>query len=78
MMGDRRVAVVRGDRLETLRNAADRDQHIVVAVNKIIVGSSDITGLYRDKAGTPMMSGGGTVLIQGSDAWRGPGAKLFC
>ena len=41
---------------------------------KTVVGRSRrITGPYIDKDGRPMMQGGGTVLLEGSDAWRGPG-----
>lgn len=41
---------------------------------KIAVGRSrKITGPYRDQAGKLMMEGGGTVLMQGTPAWRGPG-----
>jgi arabinan endo-1,5-alpha-L-arabinosidase len=41
---------------------------------KIVVGrATTITGPYRDKEGTPMMEGGGTLLLEGSEAWRGPG-----
>jgi len=34
-----------------------------------------ITGPYLDKEGTPMMEGGGTLLIEGTAAWRGPGGQ---
>jgi arabinan endo-1,5-alpha-L-arabinosidase len=41
---------------------------------KIVVGRSrEITGPYRDEEGRPMMEGGGTLLIEGSKEWRGPG-----
>jgi arabinan endo-1,5-alpha-L-arabinosidase len=47
---------------------------------KIMVGRArKITGPYLDKEGTPMMEGGGTLLLEGGEAWRGPGhqAVLF-
>jgi arabinan endo-1,5-alpha-L-arabinosidase len=47
---------------------------------KIAVGrSASITGPYVDKEGTPMMSGGGTIVVEGGSRWRGPGhnAVLF-
>jgi arabinan endo-1,5-alpha-L-arabinosidase len=45
---------------------------------KIMVGrSTSVTGPYADKAGTPMMQGGGTLLVEGLPAgqsgWHGPG-----
>lgn len=41
---------------------------------KVVVGRArTITGPYRDKEGTPMMEGGGSLLLEGSEAWRGPG-----
>ena len=43
---------------------------------KIAVGrSSKITSPYVDRDGKPMMQGGGTVLMQGSETWRGPGGQ---
>jgi arabinan endo-1,5-alpha-L-arabinosidase len=43
---------------------------------KIAVGRSrKITGPYEDKEGKPMMSGGGTLLLEGTPAWRGPGGE---
>jgi arabinan endo-1,5-alpha-L-arabinosidase len=47
---------------------------------KIAVGrSTAITGPYADKAGTAMMQGGGTIIVQGGTRWKGPGhnAVLF-
>jgi arabinan endo-1,5-alpha-L-arabinosidase len=32
-----------------------------------------ITGPYLDASGKPMLEGGGTVLVAGTDRWRGPG-----
>jgi arabinan endo-1,5-alpha-L-arabinosidase len=41
---------------------------------KIVVGRAQtITGPYLDKDAHPMMQGGGTVLVESTDAWRGPG-----
>ena len=41
----------------------------------IVVGRSDrVTGPYTDKAGTPMLDGGGTMVLEATTAnWRGPG-----
>jgi arabinan endo-1,5-alpha-L-arabinosidase len=47
---------------------------------KVVVGRADrITGPYAGEDGTPMMQGGGTLVIEGATAWRGPGhpAVLF-
>jgi arabinan endo-1,5-alpha-L-arabinosidase len=46
----------------------------------INVGRSlDVTGPYLDRAGTSMMQGGGTRLVEGGGDWVGPGhnAILF-
>ena len=32
-----------------------------------------IAGPYADRAGVPMLKGGGTLLLQGKKDWRGPG-----
>ena len=41
---------------------------------RTVVGRAErITGPYIDKDGRPMAQGGGTPLLEGSDAWRGPG-----
>jgi arabinan endo-1,5-alpha-L-arabinosidase len=41
---------------------------------KIMVGrAKKIMGPYADRDGKPMMEGGGTLLLEGTDAWRGPG-----
>jgi len=41
---------------------------------KIMVGRSrKILGPYIDRDGRPMLQGGGTLLVQGTAAWRGPG-----
>jgi len=35
--------------------------------------STSVSGPYTDKAGTKMMSGGGTLLVQGNSTWTAPG-----
>jgi arabinan endo-1,5-alpha-L-arabinosidase len=41
---------------------------------KVMVGRSrDATGPYVDADGKPMLEGGGTLVLAGSDRWRGPG-----
>lgn len=41
---------------------------------KIVVGrSSSITGPYADRVGSPLLSGGGTLVLDGDERWRGPG-----
>lgn len=41
---------------------------------KIMVGrSTEVTGPYSDKNGTAMMMGGGTLILQGSTRYKGPG-----
>jgi arabinan endo-1,5-alpha-L-arabinosidase len=43
---------------------------------KIMVGrSARITGPYLDKDGKPMPDGGGPLLLEGNDRWRGPGGQ---
>ncbi|HEU4388787.1 MAG TPA: arabinan endo-1,5-alpha-L-arabinosidase [Blastocatellia bacterium] len=43
---------------------------------RIMVGRADhVTGPYADKDGKAMMQGGGTLLVEGSTAWRGPGGQ---
>ncbi len=43
---------------------------------KIMVGrSKKITGPYLDHTGKPLLAGGGTLLMSGSDTWRGPGGQ---
>lgn len=38
------------------------------------VGRSEaVTGPYLDRAGVPMLDGGGTLLVSGEGRWRGPG-----
>lgn len=38
-----------------------------------LVTVSSVTGPYTDKAGTNMMSGGGSLLVQGNATWTAPG-----
>jgi arabinan endo-1,5-alpha-L-arabinosidase len=41
---------------------------------KIMVGrSSSITGPYSDRDGVALLSGGGTLVLQGDERFRGPG-----
>lgn len=41
---------------------------------KIMVGRArEVTGPYLDREGKPMMEGGGTLVMEGTEAWRGPG-----
>lgn len=43
---------------------------------KIMVGRARrITGPYADRAGKAMLEGGGTLVLDGSAAWRGPGGQ---
>jgi arabinan endo-1,5-alpha-L-arabinosidase len=35
--------------------------------------STSVTGPYVDKAGTSLMAGGGTLLVQGNTSWGAPG-----
>ena len=47
---------------------------------RIMVGrSGDVAGPYVDRSGTAMLDGGGTLVVEGDDRWRGPGhnAILF-
>lgn len=40
----------------------------------VVVGRSrNATGPFVDAAGKPMLEGGGTLVLQGDDRWRGPG-----
>ncbi|WP_437289559.1 arabinan endo-1,5-alpha-L-arabinosidase [Sorangium sp. So ce406] len=47
--------------------------------NVVVGRATSITGPYVDRAGKAMTSGGGTLLVEGSSRWRGPGhnAVLF-
>ncbi|MCR4415027.1 MAG: arabinan endo-1,5-alpha-L-arabinosidase [Thermoguttaceae bacterium] len=41
---------------------------------KVVVGrSKDVLGPYVDSEGRRMLDGGGTLVVAGSDRWRGPG-----
>ncbi len=41
---------------------------------RVVVGrAASITGPYADRAGTPMLAGGGTELLRGYNEFRGPG-----
>ena len=41
---------------------------------KVMVGRArKITGPYEDREGKPMLEGGGTLVLEGAEAWRGPG-----
>jgi arabinan endo-1,5-alpha-L-arabinosidase len=41
---------------------------------KIMVGRAEqVTGPYHDQEGTEMLRGGGTLVLQRGDRWRGPG-----
>jgi arabinan endo-1,5-alpha-L-arabinosidase len=41
---------------------------------KIMVGrAANITGPYVDKSDTPLMTGGGTLILQSGSRWKGPG-----
>ena len=43
---------------------------------KIFVGRAEkITGPYLDRDGKSLMDGGGTLLVAGSENWRGPGGQ---
>ena len=43
---------------------------------KIMVGRAPaITGPYADKAGKPMLSGGGTLLLDSGERYVGPGGQ---
>lgn len=48
----------------------------VNSTHKIMVGRSpDILGPYLDRAGTPLLDGGGTLLLESSESFRGPGSN---
>jgi arabinan endo-1,5-alpha-L-arabinosidase len=43
---------------------------------KIMVGrATEPTGPYVDRDGKPMLEGGGTLLMEGNDVWKGPGGQ---
>src|SRR5207302_6838266 len=46
----------------------------VASTYNVRVGrASRITGPYLDRAGIPMLEGGGTLLLSGAGRWKGPG-----
>jgi arabinan endo-1,5-alpha-L-arabinosidase len=52
----------------------DRCCQGVSSTYNIRVGrSTSVTGPFTDKAGMAMMSGGGTLVLQGNSTWHGPG-----
>jgi arabinan endo-1,5-alpha-L-arabinosidase len=57
-----------------LFESVDRCCQGVNSTYKQMVGrSSVITGPYVDRDGMPLLSGGGTLLVEGDDRWKGPG-----
>ena len=43
---------------------------------KIMVGrATEPTGPYVDRSGKPMLEGGGTLLMEGNEVWKGPGGQ---
>jgi arabinan endo-1,5-alpha-L-arabinosidase len=43
---------------------------------RVVVGRADkITGPYVDREGKSLLEGGGTLVIEGSENWRGPGGQ---
>ena len=43
---------------------------------RIMVGRANkVTGPYLDRDGKSMLTGGGTLLLEGNAAWRGPGGQ---
>jgi len=66
--------IVRRDNYYYLFVSFDRCCRGANSTYKTMVGRSDkITGPYVDKAGKAMMDGGGTLLIEGNESWKGPG-----
>jgi GH43 family beta-xylosidase len=46
----------------------------VLSTYNVVVGrSQEITGSYVDKDGKAMMQGGGSLILESDDRWRGPG-----
>jgi arabinan endo-1,5-alpha-L-arabinosidase len=41
--------------------------------NVVVGRAREITGPYVDQTGKPMMEGGGTLLLEGTERWHGPG-----
>ncbi len=56
----------------------DRCCQGVSSTYNIRVGrASDVLGPYVDRDGVPMLEGGGTLLLEGDDRWRGVGANTI-
>lgn len=50
----------------------------VSSTNNIRVGRSpDLLGPYVDNEGVPMMAGGGTLVLEGNERWRGAGGSAL-
>lgn len=48
----------------------------VVSTRAVAVGrATNVLGPYVDRAGVPLLDGGGTVLLEGDERWRGPGGS---
>ena len=46
------------------------------STHKIMVGrADDVTGPYLDRSGAALLDGGGTLLLESDDRWRGPGSN---
>ena len=68
--------IVRHDNFYYLFVSFDRCCRGANSTYKTMVGRSDkITGPYVDKTGKPMMEGGGTLLLEGNERWKGPGGQ---
>ena len=37
--------------------------------------AAEVTGPYLDRDGKPMLEGGGTLLMEGNEVWKGPGGQ---
>ena len=69
-------AIVRHDDYYYLFVSFDRCCRGAKSTYKIMVGRSDkIAGPYRDKDGKAMMDGGGSLVLEGNEHWRGPGGQ---
>ncbi|MEZ4239493.1 MAG: arabinan endo-1,5-alpha-L-arabinosidase [Myxococcota bacterium] len=66
--------VIRHDGMYYLFESVDYCCRGIDSTYKILVGrSSAVTGPYVDRVGNPLLSGGGTLLVEGDTRWRGPG-----
>lgn len=66
--------IIRRDGFYYLFESVDFCCRGVDSTYRIMVGrSSTITGPYTDRVGTPLLSGGGTLVVEGDGRWRGPG-----